>query len=46
MIKILINFIEHLIALSHVYQDKNSQLLAHRYTIVTMDGFILTINEK
>ncbi|MGG4710186.1 calcium-binding protein, partial [Proteus mirabilis] len=39
-------FIEHLIALSHVYQDKNSQLLAHRYTIVTMDGFILTINEN
>lgn len=39
-------FIEHLIALSHVYQDKNSQLLAHRYTIVTIDGFILTINEN
>ncbi len=34
--------IYHSITLRNVYADEDNYLLAHRYTIVTMDGFMLT----
>ncbi|MGO2679777.1 MAG: calcium-binding protein [Proteus vulgaris] len=36
----------HLITLKNVYNEKENNLLAHRYTLTTMDGFILTANEN
>ncbi|MCT8230963.1 calcium-binding protein [Proteus terrae] len=38
--------IYHLMTLRNVYSSKENNLLAHRYTLTTMDGFILTANES
>lgn len=38
--------IYHLITLRNVYSGRESYSLAHQYTLTTMDGFILTVNEN